>query len=209
MNNTPIRLLVGLGNPGTQYAETRHNAGVWFVAQLARQLGASLQPQAKFHGELSKIKLNSHDVYFLFPTTYMNRSGLSVQAVMQFYKISPNEILVVHDELDLAPGQLKLKHGGGHAEHNGLRNIQEHIGTNTYWRARIGIGHPRQLGLSQSVADFVLHRPSADEHTRIQRCLTILNKHINLLFEGHLNQACTRVHTEVELALSPNNKPGV
>lgn len=204
-NNIPIRLIIGLGNPGSQYTETRHNAGVWFVEHIAHHFDSPLKPQAKFHGELSKIKLNNQDTFFLCPTTYMNRSGLSVQATMQFYKILPSEILVVHDELDLAPGQLKLKLGGGHAGHNGLRNIQQHLGTNNYWRARVGIGHPRTLGLSQSVADYVLHRPTCEQQALIEQSLSILKKHFSLLLNGRFNQACTRIHTEVEQALKPDS----
>lgn len=198
---TPIKLIVGLGNPGPQYEDTRHNAGVWFVNQLARQLGCSLRPESRFLGDLAKTKVNGEDLFLLFPTTYMNRSGQSVGALSKFFKLQPSDILVVHDELDLLPGQLKLKKGGGHAGHNGLRDIQAHLGTNDYWRARVGIGHPRSLGLNQGVADFVLHRPSQDHQKLIDEGLHILLKHMDLILDGNIAQATTKVHTEVEQAL--------
>lgn len=198
--NLPIKLIVGLGNPGPQYADTRHNAGVWFIDKLARQLGMGFQSENRFLGELAKTKIKGNDLFLLFPTTYMNRSGQSVGALAKFFKIQPAEIMVAHDELDLLPGQLKIKRGGGHAGHNGLRDIQAHLGTNDYWRARIGIGHPRSLGLNQGVSDFVLHRPMVDQQNQIDACLAVLLKHIGSLLEGNFSQASTRVHTEVDQA---------
>lgn len=205
--NLPIKLIVGLGNPGPQYSDTRHNAGVWFIEQLARQLGITLQPENRFLGEVAKTKIKGNDLFLLFPTTYMNRSGQSVGALAKFFKVQPAEVLVAHDELDLLPGQLKIKRGGGHAGHNGLRDIQAHLGTNDYWRARIGIGHPRSLGMNQSVSDFVLHRPMADQQKMIDGSLDILLKHVGSLLDGNFSQASTKIHTEVDQAYKQAQPP--
>lgn len=205
--STGIRLIVGLGNPGPQYEDTRHNAGVWFLNALARKLGTSLQTDKRFFGDLAKVKFLGEDVWLLFPTTYMNRSGQSVGALSKFFKIQPSEILVAHDELDMLPGQLKIKKGGGHAGHNGLRDIQAHMGTNDYWRARIGIGHPRTLNLQQGVADFVLHRPSTEQQQEIDFCVTILLKHMDLILNGQIAKATTQIHTEVDQAFKLRHAP--
>lgn len=209
MTTTPtgIRLIVGLGNPGPQYEDTRHNAGVWFVNALARKLGTSLQTDKRFFGDLAKVKFQGEDVWLLFPTTYMNRSGQAVGALCKFFKIQPSEILVAHDELDMLPGQLKIKKGGGHAGHNGLRDIQAHMGTNDYWRARIGIGHPRTLNLQQGVADFVLHRPSTEQQQEIDFCVNVLLKHMDLVLNGQIAKATTQVHTEVDQAFKLRHAP--
>jgi PTH1 family peptidyl-tRNA hydrolase len=161
------RLLVGLGNPGPEYEATRHNAGFWFVDQLAERLKVSLAPQAKFFGRAGR----SGELWLLEPTTYMNRSGQSVSALANFYKIEAAEILVVHDDLDLPPGGIRLKQGGGNGGHNGLKDIQARLGTADFWRLRLGIGHPRELGLAQQVADFVLHPPRKDEMPAIERAV--------------------------------------
>ena len=163
----PPRLIVGLGNPGPEYEATRHNVGFWFVDQLADKLKISLAPQAKFYGRAGR----SSELWLLQPTTYMNRSGQSVAALANFYKISPAEILVIHDELDLPPGGIRLKQGGGNGGHNGLKDIQAKLGTPDFWRLRLGIGHPRTLGLSQQVADFVLHQPRKEELPDIEHAL--------------------------------------
>jgi PTH1 family peptidyl-tRNA hydrolase len=164
--NAP-RLIVGLGNPGAEYANTRHNAGFWFVDQLAQELKISLAPQSKFFGRAGRCG----ELWLLQPTTFMNRSGQAVAALANFYKISPAEVLVVHDELDLPPGGIRLKQGGGNGGHNGLKDIQAKLSTPDYWRLRLGIGHPRTLGLSQEVADFVLHQPRKDEQADIEQAL--------------------------------------
>jgi len=165
------RLIVGLGNPGAEYEDTRHNAGFWFVDRLARDLKVSLAPQSKFLG----LAARAGEVWLLQPTTFMNRSGHAVAALARFYKIAPEEILVVHDELDLLPGAIRLKQGGGNGGHNGLKDIQAQLGTPNFWRLRLGIGHPRSLKLQQEVVDFVLHRPRAEEQQEIDgaihRCL--------------------------------------
>ena len=163
----PPRLIVGLGNPGPEYEATRHNVGFWFVDQLADKLKISLTPQAKFYGRAGR----AGELWLLQPTTYMNRSGQSVAALANFYKISPAEILVIHDELDLPPGGIRLKQGGGNGGHNGLKDIQAKLGTPDFWRLRLGIGHPRTLGLSQQVADFVLHQPRKEELPDIEHAL--------------------------------------
>ena len=166
MANTVPKLIVGLGNPGPEYVETRHNAGFWFCELLARELGVSLSNESRFQGVVGHSR--SAGVWILLPQTYMNRSGLSVGALARFYRILPSEILVVHDELDIPPGQLKLKCGGGNGGHNGLKDIQAHLSTPDFWRLRIGIGHP---GDRNQVANFVLHRPSRDEQTLIDESI--------------------------------------
>ncbi|MCX9155570.1 aminoacyl-tRNA hydrolase [Niveibacterium sp. 24ML] len=166
MTQVAPKLIVGLGNPGPEYVETRHNAGFWFCEQLARELGVSLSHESRFHGVAGNAR--AAGVWILLPQTYMNRSGQSVGALARFYRIQPNEILVAHDELDILPGQLKLKCGGGNGGHNGLKDIQAHLGTPDFWRLRIGIGHP---GDRNQVANFVLHRPSRDEQTLIDESI--------------------------------------
>lgn len=163
----PPRLIVGLGNPGAQYEATRHNVGFWFVDRLARKLKTSLTPQTKFFGRAAR----SGDVWLLQPTTFMNRSGQAVAALAHFYKIPTAEILVVHDELDLLPGGIRLKQGGGNGGHNGLKDIQARLGSPDFWRLRLGIGHPRSLNLTQEVVDFVLHPPRQEEMPAIEQAL--------------------------------------
>jgi peptidyl-tRNA hydrolase, PTH1 family len=166
-----IRLITGLGNIGKEYDDTRHNAGFWFVDEVARAQGLSLGREAKFFGAVAKANISGHPVWLLEPSTFMNRSGQAVAAVANFYRITPEEILVVHDELDLLPGQVKMKKGGGHAGHNGLKDIQAKLGTPDFWRIRLGIGHPRTLNLTQQVVDFVLHAPSRSDRQLIDECI--------------------------------------
>lgn len=166
MTQTPPKLIVGLGNPGPEYVETRHNAGFWFCELLARELGITLARENRFHGVAGSSR--AAGVHILLPQTFMNRSGLSVVALAHFYRILPNEILVVHDELDLPPGQSRLKYGGGNGGHNGLKDISAHLSTPDYWRLRIGIGHP---GDRNVVADYVLHRPRKEEQELIDATL--------------------------------------
>ncbi|MDZ4253645.1 MAG: aminoacyl-tRNA hydrolase [Sulfuritalea sp.] len=161
-----MRLIVGLGNPGTDYAETRHNAGFWLCERLARELGVSLGRESRFHGFAGQSRAES--LWFLLPQTFMNRCGLSVRALMQFYRIEPAEMLVLHDELDLPPGQMRLKFGGGLGGHNGLKDITAHLGTQDYWRLRIGIGHP---GDRNEVVDYVLKAPRKEERAEIDAAL--------------------------------------
>lgn len=159
------RLIVGLGNPGAEYEDNRHNLGFWFVDALARDLKVSLAPQGKFHGQVGRCG----DLWLLKPATFMNRSGQAVVALAHFYKILPDEILVVHDELDLPPGGLRLKQGGGNGGHNGLKDIQAHLSVPDFWRLRVGIGHP---GDRNEVVNYVLKAPRKEEQTLIDGALT-------------------------------------
>ena len=162
-----IRLIVGLGNIGAEYEDTRHNAGFWLADAVARASGVAFRNEKGFFGAVAK----AGSAYLLKPSTFMNRSGQAVAALAAFYKIAPDEILVAHDELDLAPGIIKMKQGGGHAGHNGLKDIQARLGSTDFWRVRIGIGHPRELGMAQEVVDFVLHRPSREHLQLIDECI--------------------------------------
>ncbi|AOY01219.1 aminoacyl-tRNA hydrolase [Jeongeupia sp. USM3] len=190
---SPIKLIVGLGNPGAEYAATRHNAGFWWVDQLARDAGVSLRHDAKFHGLAGRARFTGHEVWLLEPQTYMNKSGLSVVALAQFYKILPNEILVVHDELDLPAGEIKLKQGGGHGGHNGLRDIGTHLSTPNYWRLRIGIGHP---GERNEVVNFVLKPPRKEEQAAIDDALIRAHHILPLLLAGDTGAAMQKLHTD-------------
>jgi PTH1 family peptidyl-tRNA hydrolase len=190
-----IRLIVGLGNPGPEYEQTRHNAGFWLVDNLAQAHGRSLAREARFHGLAGKLRIGPHDVWLLEPQTYMNRSGQSVGALARFYRIAPDEVLVVHDELDLAPGVARLKRGGSSGGHNGLKDITAALGTQDYWRLRIGIGHPRQMNLAQPVVDFVLHRPRREEQDAIDGALAQGIDIVPLLCEGKFEAAMMRLHT--------------
>ena len=192
---TGIRLIVGLGNPGPEHESDRHNAGFWFVDAVARAHGGHFAREAKFFGEVAKAQVGGHPVWLLKPSTYMNRSGQAVAALANFYRIAPHEILVAHDELDLLPGQSKIKKGGGHAGHNGLKDIHARIGSADFWRLRLGIGHPRTLELNQQVVDFVLHRPTREQQQaidgEIDRALDCLRDAV----EGRLEAAMLRLHT--------------
>ncbi len=166
MSQPAPKLVVGLGNPGSEYAETRHNAGFWFCERLARELGTAFSKEARFHGLAANARADG--VWLLMPQTFMNRSGQSVAALARFYRIAPAEILVVHDELDIPPGQLRLKFGGGLGGHNGLKDITAHLGTQDFWRLRVGIGHP---GDRNEVVNFVLKPPRREESTLIDASL--------------------------------------
>ncbi|KAB2966802.1 aminoacyl-tRNA hydrolase [Zoogloea sp.] len=166
MSQPAPKLIVGLGNPGAEYSETRHNAGFWFCERLARELGSSFSKEARFHGLAANAR--NEGVWLLMPQTFMNRSGQSVAALARFYRITPAEILVVHDELDIPPGQLRLKFGGGMGGHNGLKDITAHLGTQDYWRLRIGIGHP---GDRNEVVNFVLKPPRREEAALIDESI--------------------------------------
>ena len=190
---TPVRLVVGLGNPGRQYEATRHNAGFWFVDALAARLGASFAGEAKFHGRIARAV---GDLRLLEPGTFMNLSGRAVGAVAQFFGIAPGEILVVHDELDLAPGEARLKFGGGTAGHNGLRDIALHLGGPEFWRLRIGIGHPRDSAIAQQpVADYVLQPPRANELAAIEDALARALDAWPAIAAGETERAMTALHT--------------
>lgn len=190
-----IRLVVGLGNFGAEYAATRHNAGYWLVDAVARRAGARYSSERKFHGDVARVRLGGRELWLLKPTTYMNRSGQSVVALALFYRILPTEILVVHDELDLPPGAVKLKRGGGTAGHNGLKDTQARLATADFWRLRIGIGHPRTLQLQQDVADFVLHPPRREEQALIDDAVDRGEGIVALLAEGKFEAAMLKLHT--------------
>jgi PTH1 family peptidyl-tRNA hydrolase len=187
-----IRLLVGLGNPGTQYANTRHNAGFWLLDRYARSVGANFRSERGFFSELARTQ----QAWLMKPQTFMNRSGQAVAALAGFYKIKPDEILIVHDELDLLPGVVKIKRGGGHAGHNGLKDIAAQLGTPDFWRMRIGIGHPRTLGLNQEVVDFVLHPPRKEEQTQIDEAIDRCLMAIPLAFEGTMETVMMKLHSK-------------
>jgi PTH1 family peptidyl-tRNA hydrolase len=190
-----IRLIAGLGNIGAEHEDNRHNAGFWLVDRIARGQGAVFSKQSRFFGEVSRLSIGGESVHLIKPSTYMNRSGQAVAAVAQFYRIAPESILVVHDELDLAPGMVKLKQGGGHAGHNGLRDIIARLGSAAFWRLRLGIGHPRTLALEQDVADFVLHRPSRDDQSRIDQAIDQAIDGLDDWVTGRMEQAMKRLHT--------------
>ena len=193
----PIRLIVGLGNPGRKYENTRHNAGYWLVERLAAQHRLSLRKEQKFHGLAARLDAAGGPVWLLLPQTWMNESGLAVGALVQFHKIAADEILVVHDELDLPPGGVKIKQGGGHAGHNGLRDIIEKLGSQDFWRMRIGIGHPRDIAASeQEVADFVLHAPRKEEHELIEAAVERGIAVFDLMLADKMAAAMHKLHTK-------------
>jgi PTH1 family peptidyl-tRNA hydrolase len=187
-----IRLIVGLGNPGADYTDTRHNAGFWFLDTLAQQLSVSFRFDKRFNAAEAKIHSNSKDIILLKPQTFMNRSGQSVGAVARYYKLQPAQILVVHDELDLDAGDNRLKQGGGHGGHNGLRDIINHLTEKDFFRLRVGIGHP---GDRNQVINYVLHKPSISDQSDIeaanQRALDVMPQ----VFEGRLDKAMQALHT--------------
>ena len=187
-----IKLIVGLGNPGPQYEATRHNAGFWWVDKVCTETGSKLNLEAKFFGHVGKLTGVS-EVWLLKPTTFMNVSGRAVGAIAKFYKISPEQVLVIHDELDLPPGTAKLKKGGGHGGHNGLKDIAAQLGTPDFWRLRIGIGHP---GDKSQVANFVLHAPTRDEQTLIQQNIDQSTPLLPLLLQGKFEEAMLKLHTK-------------
>jgi PTH1 family peptidyl-tRNA hydrolase len=191
----PIRLIVGLGNPGPDYERTRHNAGFWLLDQLADDLRAPFAADKAFFGHVGKARHDGQPVLLLKPMTYMNRSGQSVSALARFYKLVPEQVLVIHDELDLLPGQAKIKQGGSHAGHNGLKDIQSALGSPQFWRLRLGIGHPRSLGLAQQVIDFVLHQPRREEQDKIDDTLTRSRAVIPALLKGEFEQAMQQLHS--------------
>ena len=190
-----IKLLVGLGNPGDKYEATRHNAGFWFIDAIAAQTNCKLALDAKMFGitgKLNSAKLN-HDVWLLKPTTFMNDSGKAVTALANYYKILPNEILVIHDELDLPAGSAKLKFGGGHGGHNGLRDIHAALGTADYWRLRLGIDHP---GDKNEVINYVLKAPSKAESDALQGSIYAACGVVDLLLKGEFESAMLKLHTK-------------
>ncbi len=191
MAELALKLVVGLGNPGETYARTRHNAGFWLVDELARRHGGSFRNESKHQGELARIRLGGAELWLLKPATFMNRSGASMLSVAGFYRIAPAEMLVAHDELDLAPGTLRLKQGGGHGGHNGLRDAIATLGAD-FWRLRIGIGHP---GHRDEVTDYVLQRASSDEERVLHEAVLEAADMLPLLIEQGPQKAMHRLHT--------------
>lgn len=189
-----IRLIVGLGNPGAEYEKTRHNAGFWLADAYAEKLHASFSLEKNMAAWVAKGRFDGQPIIIAKPTTYMNKSGQAAGALMRFYKLQPEQVLVLHDELDLLPGQAKIKKGGGHAGHNGLRDIQQVFSSPNFWRLRIGIGHPRSLGLAQQVAAFVLSAPRADERSAIEDTLWRCDHILNALLTGDFDLAIQQLH---------------
>jgi PTH1 family peptidyl-tRNA hydrolase len=191
-----IRLLAGLGNPGPEYEATRHNAGFWWIDAAARELGATLQPERAYSGLAARVNRSAAaggPLWLLEPMTYMNLSGKSVAALARFFKIAPEEILVVHDELDLLPGQVKLKQGGSHAGHNGLKDIVAQMGSADFWRLRLGIGHP---GVKAEVINYVLKKPSPEHRQAIEDGIARSLTALDALLAGEMEVAMRSVHTK-------------
>ncbi len=187
-----LKVIVGLGNPGSKYTETRHNAGFWFIEEVARQYGAAFRLDKKFHGEVAKITVQGENIWLLKPDTFMNRSGFSAQSLLAFYRINPDQLLVVHDEIDLPPGTAKIKSGGGHGGHNGLRDIINQLGSKDFFRLRIGVGHP---GSKDLVVDYVLHNASRDDRLLIDRDIDDAVAVLPDLASGALEQAMQKLHS--------------
>jgi PTH1 family peptidyl-tRNA hydrolase len=189
---TPIQLIIGLGNPGEKYTHTRHNAGAWWVERVANDLDIQLRPESKFHSRIASINVAGQTAFISQPTTFMNLSGQSVRAISQFYQIPPESILVIHDELDFPAGIVRLKKGGGHGGHNGLRDIMQHLQTGEFYRLRLGIGHP---GDRSQVLDYVLGRPSAGDFSliceAINQSVTVLPE----LMSGDMEKAMQTLHS--------------
>ena len=194
-----IRLLVGLGNPGPEYEATRHNAGFWFIDEVARKLGVTLTPERSYFGLVARVNRPDGPVWLLQPMTFMNLSGKAVAALARFFKIAPEEVLVAHDELDLMPGQAKMKLGGSHAGHNGLKDIHVQLGSADYWRLRLGIGHP---GVKAEVINYVLRKPPLAEREAIEKIIDQAVQALDLILAGDMERAMMKVH-----AKPPRPKP--
>lgn len=195
-----IKLIVGLGNPGPDYEDSRHNAGFWWVDEVSRVLKAPMTLDRNYFGTVARTSVNGQNLWLLEPQTFMNLSGKSVGALARFFKIASEHILVAHDELDLPPGEVKLKRAGGHAGHNGLRDIHNQLGSPDYWRLRIGIGHP---GDKDEVANWVLKKPMLDERIAIGQGLDRALKALPHLLAGEMDKATVLIHT----SKPPRSKP--
>lgn len=202
-----IRLFVGLGNPGPEYEATRHNAGFWWLAALADKLGARLVPERSYQALAARVNRANSDlgpVWLLQPMTFMNRSGYSVATLARFFKIEPAQILVVHDELDLLPGQAKLKFGGSAAGHNGLKDIHGQLGTQDFWRLRLGIGHP---GVKAEVVNYVLKRPSPGDRDAIDKAIGQSLSASDRLLAGEMDKALALIHAQPPRPKPPRREP--
>lgn len=187
-----IKLFVGLGNPGSEYTDTRHNAGFWWIDALADALRVTLTSDKAWHGLAGRTTVRGQPLWLLKPQTFMNLSGRSVAALARFFKIAPHEILVAHDELDIMPGQMRLKRGGSHAGHNGLRDIHDQLGSDDYWRLRLGIGHP---GVKSEVVNWVLKKPMAEDRQAIDACIARSLPAMDLLLKDEVAKATMLLHT--------------
>ena len=187
-----IRLIVGLGNPGADYVDTRHNAGFWLIDEIAADRGLNFRFEKRFNADECKFRAHDHDVILQKPQTFMNRSGQSVAALARYYKIAPEQILVIHDELDLSPGTNRIKQAGGHGGHNGLRDIVSHLGSRDFFRIRVGIGHP---GDSKQVVNYVLHKPSAADLGAIEAANRDTLAVMPQILEGRIDKAMQALHT--------------
>ncbi len=199
-----IKLFVGLGNPGAEYEATRHNAGFWWTEALARELKVALALDKNYHGRVARTTVHGQTLWLLEPMTFMNLSGKSVAALARFFKILPEEILVAHDELDITPGQVKLKFGGSHAGHNGLRDIHAQLGSADYWRLRIGVGHP---GVKSDVINWVLEKPSQEQRLAMQDSIARALKAVPELLAGEMEKATMLIHTSIAPRPKPPRKP--
>lgn len=201
-----IKLFVGLGNPGPEYEATRHNAGFWWIDALARDWKLNLVPERGYHGLAARASIGGQSVWLLEPQTFMNLSGKSVASLARFFKIAPEEILVVHDELDVVPGQAKLKFGGSHAGHNGLRDIHAQLGTGDYWRLRLGIGHP---GVKSEVVNWVLKKPLKEQRELIEDAIVRTLHAAPALVAGEMEKATMVIHTsKPPRPKPPRREPG-
>jgi PTH1 family peptidyl-tRNA hydrolase len=199
-----IKLFVGLGNPGPEYEGTRHNAGFWWVDALARELKVNLSMDRSYHGLVARTTVQGHTIWLLEPQTFMNLSGKSVGALARFFKIAPQEILVAHDELDVVPGEAKLKFGGSHAGHNGLRDIHAQLGTGDYWRLRLGVGHP---GVKSEVVNWVLKKPSLDHRIAVDQSIDRSLKALPHLLAAEMDKATMLIHTSKPPRPKPPRAP--
>jgi len=190
MSGHPLKIVVGLGNPGAEYARTRHNAGFWLVDELARRHGGTFRSEGKHHAELARVRIGPEDIWLVKPMSFMNRSGGPVSSVLGFYKLTPAQMLVAHDEIDLPSGTVRLKEAGGHGGHNGLRDIIAAQG-DTFWRLRIGVGHP---GSRNEVVDFVLTRAGSDEQRAIDETITAGADAIEEMLRSGAQIAMNKLH---------------
>ena len=201
-----IRLMVGLGNPGAEYEGTRHNAGFWFIDAVARQLNATLTADRSYFGLVARVNLAGGPLWLLEPMTFMNLSGTAVAPLARFFKIAPEEILIAHDELDLLPGHVKMKLGGSHAGHNGLKDIQAQLGAPGFWRLRLGIGHP---GVKAEVINHVLRKPLAAEREAIDHSIAQALGALDLLISGDMERAMLKIHARPPRPKKlPDRSPG-